>query len=143
MQSKLDLSSFKKALDAFGRSIQVSKQYLSDKQTSNDLKEVLQAGVIQHFEFCYEFCWKMLKRQIEREAPTLELIDSLSYPELMREGAERGFIDDVSKWLYYRRQRNITSHTYHQDKATSVYHTALEFYLDAQKLFETIHARNK
>ena len=142
MLKKLDLVPFEKALNAFERSIGVSKQYLSDKNSAADLKEALQAGVIQHFEFCYELCWKMLKRQLERDVPTPESIDGLSYPELIREGAERGLIDQVDKWLHYRRQRNITSHTYHQDKAVSVYNTALEFYVDARALFNSINTRN-
>ncbi len=138
----LKTTAFEKALDAFKRSINVSKIYLADINASSDLKETLQAGVIQHFEFCYELSWKMLKRQIEIEAATLESIDSFSYPVLIREGAERGLVADAKKWLFYRHQRNNTSHTYHQDKAISVYETALEFHTDACALLATLKARN-
>ena len=84
----------------------------------------------------------MLKRQIEREAPTPEFVDALSYPDLIREGAERHLIDNAKQWLVYRYQRNITSHTYHEDKAHSVYCTALEFYTDSKQLFDTLSVRN-
>ena len=107
MVNLLNTSAFEKALDAFKRSIQVSAPYLSDTKTSMDLKQTLQAGVIQHFEFCYELCWNMIKRQLEIESITPSSIDALSYPELIREGVEKQLIYDAKKWLLYRHQRNI------------------------------------
>jgi len=143
MHAKLDLSAFVKALATFKRSIDVSSVYIEDEHAATDLKETLRAGVIQHFECCYELSWKMLKRQLEHDASNYQSIDALSYPELIREGAERGLIADAKKWLIYRHQRNITSHTYHEDKAVSVYHTALEFYSDAKQLLDILIARHQ
>lgn len=142
MASKLDLSGFEKALKAFKRSIDITQKYLADANQPHDLKETLQAGVIQSFEFCYELSWKMLKRQLEREVFTPESIDAMSFSDLLREGGERQLIGDVKKWLTYRHKRNITSHTYDEDKAESVYRTALDFYVDAALLFEQLSARN-
>lgn len=139
---KLHLSSFEKALDAFRRSIQVSKTYLTDDHSSTDLKDTLRAGVIQHFEFCYELSWKMLKRQLEMDAATPEVIDALSYPALIREGAEKQWIVDGAKWLYYRHQRNLTSHTYDETAAIQIYNAALEFYQDARHLLDRLQANN-
>lgn len=142
MVNLLNTTAFEKALDAFHRSINVSAPYLSDTNTSPDLKQTLQAGVIQHFEFCYELCWNMIKRQLEIESITPSSIDALSYPELIREGVEKQLICDAKKWLLYRHQRNITSHTYNQDKAESVYNTALEFYNDANALLAVLKSKN-
>lgn len=139
---KLDTSSLEKALDSLKRSIDVSKQYLLAPSTSADLRQTLQAGVIQHFEFCYELSWKMLKRQIEKESPVSSVVDAYSFQELIRDGAERQLIIHAEKWLIYRHQRNITSHTYEESKAESVYQTAIEFYADAVELLEAIKARN-
>jgi len=142
MMNKLDTSSLEKALDSLKRSIAISEKYYLDTTASTDLQQTLQAGVIQHFEFCYELSWKMLKRQLERECPVPSAVDSFSFQELIREGAERQLIKHAKKWLIYRHQRNITSHTYQEEKAESVYKTALEFYPDAAALLGAIQARN-
>ena len=84
----------------------------------------------------------MLKRQIEQEFPTPSDVDRLSFRDLLREGAERGMIADVEKWMDYREQRNITSHTYDEDKAKSVYESALSFYDDAKALLSELERRN-
>lgn len=65
----------------------------------------------------------------------------VSFRELIREGAEKGFIHDVKAWFVYREQRNITSQTYDQEKAASVYKTALEFLSDAGKLLAVLQSR--
>ena len=140
--NKLDTSSLEKALDSLRRSIDISKKYLLDPSTPADLRQTLQAGVIQHFEFCYELSWKMLKRQIEKESPVSSAVDAFSFQELIRDGAERQLIIHAENWLIYRHQRNITSHTYQEEKAESVYQTAIEFYPDAVELLKAIKARN-
>jgi nucleotidyltransferase substrate binding protein (TIGR01987 family) len=138
----MNLTAFEKALRAFNSSINVCQRYLMDLNSDSVLKTTLQAGVIQHFEFCYELSWKMLKRRIELDAAQTSMIDALSYPELIREGAERGLIDNTKQWLYYRHQRNLTSHTYDQEISIEVYKTALSFYQDAYKLFLMLKAKN-
>jgi len=142
MVNVLNITSFEKALDSFKRSINVSMPYLSDINTPVDLRETLQAGVIQNFEFCYELSWNMIKRQLEITSITPSSIDALSYPELIREAVEKQLIVDAKKWLLYRHQRNLTSHTYNQDKAASVYDTALEFFNDADNLLTILKIKN-
>lgn len=131
---KLDFSSLKKALESLNRAI------LRSQNESDD--EELRDAVIQRFEYTYELSWKMLKRQIEQEFPTPSEVDRLSFRDLLREGAERGMITDVEKWMDYREQRNITSHTYDEQKAESVYESALSFYDDAKALLDELERRN-
>ena len=140
---KIDLNPLNRAIDALSRSIAVSKQYAHDSKASNDLKETLQAGVIQHFEFSYELSFKMLKRQLEHESATPATVDSMSFQDLIREGAEKQYIQDPKKWLAYRHQHNLTSHTYREDYAKSVYQTATEFYNDALDLLKKLEAKNQ
>ncbi|OGT49043.1 MAG: hypothetical protein A3E82_01335 [Gammaproteobacteria bacterium RIFCSPHIGHO2_12_FULL_38_11] len=139
----IDTTPLKRALDALKRSIAISIQYLRDEKASPDLKETLQAGVIQHFEFSYELSFKLLKRQLEHESSTPTLVDSFSFQELIREGAEKSYIKDAKKWLEYRHQRNLTSHVYREDYAKSVYKSAIEFYDDGYDLLTKLQARNK
>ena len=98
----LNTNALEKAIDSLKRSINVAKRYLAEQTTPDDLKETLQAGVMQNFEFCYELSWKMLKRQLEQDAITPSLIDPMSFAEIIRESAEKNLITEPKKWLVYR-----------------------------------------
>lgn len=129
----LDFSSLKKALGNLDRALTRSRQVPDDEE--------IRDAVIQRFEYSYELCWKMLKRQIEQESATPAAVDAYSFRQLIREGAERGILSNVEIWLEFREQRNITSHTYDADKAASVYKTAELFYPHARKLLEVLESR--
>ena len=130
----LDFTSLEKALASLGRAIQ--------RSASEPLDEEVRDAVIQRFEYTYELCWRMVKRRVEMDAPVPAEVDAMSFSALMREAGERGLIQDVSRWLVYREQRNITSHTYDASKAQSVYQSALQFFPDAQALLHELLRRN-
>jgi len=132
---KLDFGSLVKATDSFNRAIARSQSSPKDEE--------LRDAVIQRFGYTYELCWKMLKRKIEQDVPNPAEIDLLSFRELIREGAERGFIREAEEWMVFREQRNITSHTYDRKKAESVYKTALRFYPEAVALLKELQKRNE
>jgi len=131
---RLDFTSLEKALASLSRAIQRSQAVRQDEE--------LRDAVIQRFEYTYELCWKMLKRQLELEAPNPALIDTLSFRDVLREAAQVGMLRDVERWMDYREMRNITSHTYNDLKARNVYDAALEFYDDARALLEALVARS-
>lgn len=131
----LDLSSFKKALTSLEQAIK-----RSIKEPDDDM---IRDSVIQRFEYTYELSWKMLKRKLEQDAASPATIDALSFKDLIREGAERGYIRRPEAWFEYRNQRNITSHVYNEQKAQSVYEAAVKFLDDAQELFSELTARNQ
>lgn len=118
----------------------LEKALIRSKKEPDD--EEIRDAVIQRFEYTYELSWKMLKRQLEQELATPSDADKMSFKELIREGAERGLVEDVGSWLIYRQQRNITSHTYNEKKALSVYNTAFDFFEDAKKLLTILENRN-
>jgi len=115
----LALSSLEKAIACLEVAI------LRAKNTPQDAE--LRDAVIQRFEYTYELAWKMLKRQLELEAPTPETIDTLSFRDLLREAAEKGIIDNIEHWFVYREQRNTTSYIYDENKAEQVRQTAYDF----------------
>jgi nucleotidyltransferase substrate binding protein (TIGR01987 family) len=129
----LDLSSLERALASLDAATERSNREPDD--------ELVRDGVIQRFEYCYELCWKMLKRQLELELPTPDQADRMSFAELIREGAERGLVARPERWLVYRHQRNLTTHTYDEDKARTVHAAALSFLADAQDLLAALQAR--
>jgi nucleotidyltransferase substrate binding protein (TIGR01987 family) len=116
---KLDVSSLKKALASLEKAVARASASPADLEVRD--------AVIQRFEYSYDLCWKMMKRRIEMDAPNPAEIDRLSYRDLLREAAERNLIENVSAWILFRDQRNITSHTYDESKAAQVYQTAVEF----------------
>ncbi|MCK5799562.1 MAG: nucleotidyltransferase substrate binding protein [Deltaproteobacteria bacterium] len=138
----IDLSSLDKAVDSLGRAIAVSETQSETQAGDRDLRETIRAGVIQNFEFTYELCWKMLKRQLEATSPSSSSIDQMAFRDLIRTGAERGLVEDPKRWFDYRDQRNITSHTYDDAKAEAVYTTAVAFVHDARDLLTKLKARN-
>jgi len=131
---KLDLSALEKAVASLDKAL--------TRATGAPGDEELRDAVIQRFEYTYELCWKMVKRRVETDAPVPSDVDAMSFPALMREAAERGLVLDVTRWLEYREQRNVTSHTYNATKAQSVFETTRPFLIDARALLSELQKRN-
>ncbi len=130
MSKQLDFDAIEKAIASLEKAIVRSKVNPADDEVRD--------AVIQRFEYTYELAWKMLKRRIELDAAYPAEVDGFSFKQLIREGAERGFLDNPEKWFSYREQRNITSHTYNEAKAQQVYLAALNFLDDAKSLLATL-----
>jgi nucleotidyltransferase substrate binding protein (TIGR01987 family) len=128
----LDLSALKKVLNSLERAIERSKTVPEDTE--------IRDSVIQRFEYSYELSWKMMKRQLEMDSPTP--IDVMGFKDMIRAAAERDLINNPEAWFEYRRQRNITAHTYNEIKAVQVYETALIFMQDAKMLLQQLQQRN-
>ena len=131
---KLDLSSLKKAIESLTKAISRSLKEPEDEEVRD--------AVIQRFEYTYELCWKMLKRQLEREVPNPAEVDQWSFRDLLRTAAERGILTQIEAWFEYRRQRNLTTHVYDEKKSKSVYQTATRFLPDAQALLRALQNRS-
>lgn len=130
----LNLSALEKALDSLEYAIQRSRKEPEDKE--------IRDSVIQRFAYSYELCWKMMKRQLEIDSPTPISIDAMGFKDMIREAAERNLINNPEAWFEYRRQRNITSHTYNENKAVQVYEAAIVFIQDAKQLLQRLQQRN-
>ena len=134
MTKKISTIPLERALTALSKSIAVSKQYLQDKNTSDALRETLQAGVIQHFEVAYELSWKFIQRWLKENRPSTETESPRTRKELFRLAAEAKLIADPSAWFQYGDARNATSHTYNEIEAQSIFQIATQFLTDAQAL---------
>jgi nucleotidyltransferase substrate binding protein (TIGR01987 family) len=129
----IDLTSLTKALASLSRAV--------TRATGAPEDEELRDAVIQRFEYSYELSWKMMRRVIVAEAASTAAVAGWSFRDLLREAGARGLVDDVEAWFEYRHQRNITAHTYDEDKAASVFETALRFLPDAQTLLHRLEHR--
>lgn len=130
----LDFSSYEKALTSLQR-VLVRSHTVPDDEDIRD-------ACIQRFEYTYELAFKMLKRQLEQELPSSEELDQLPYKEMIRVGAERGLIAVPERWFDYRAKRNITSHTYDEEKAREVFAILSDFTTDAADLLTRLKTRH-
>ena len=105
------------------------------------IRETLRAGIIQHFEVCYELCWKFMKRWIEMNVSSVQ-VDGVSRRELFRQAAECQLIESVDQWMSFHQARNETSHLYDRPIAESVFESAEPFLLEAEKLFAGLSSHN-
>ncbi|WP_439240550.1 nucleotidyltransferase substrate binding protein [Lonepinella sp. BR2474] len=142
MTNTLDLSSLQKAIIALqsANDIVSNKQWFEQQETS--VQNTLIAGLIQNFEFVYELSIKMLKRQLEQDALSPDEIDQSNFRDLLRLAGEKGLIDNVENWFEYRKMRNITSHTYDEDKAHQVCGSVNDFLVSSQALLKQLELRN-
>lgn len=137
---KLDLTSLRDALAALDRSL----NYLySEIARDNELREQFRNSAIQCFEFTHELAFKMLKRQLEQMSADPTRVDKMAYMDIVRSGAEAGLVTDVERFRVYREKRNITSHTYDEDKAEEIVEVLNDFRGDIHYLLDELEKRNR
>jgi nucleotidyltransferase substrate binding protein (TIGR01987 family) len=130
---KIDVSSFEKALSSLEEAL---IEY--DRSKSVFVKD----SCIQRFEYTYELAYKMLKRQLEAMSANPAEIDQMSFPELIRLGAERGLLaNGWDEWKLFRDARNATSHAYNEKKANEVFARIPAFRDEAVVFLERLKAR--
>lgn len=138
----LDLSSLRKAIDSLEKTLRVAQDKNLAAELGRDAKDAIRAGVIQNFEFTYELCWKFMKRWLKDNADVEEAEYPRTRKELFRLAARSGLIKDPLPWFSFSDARNLTSHTCDENKAESVYETAVGFMEDARYLLDRLQERN-
>lgn len=136
----LDLNSLRMAVDAFERSFDAASKDMSS--FSQDLQDTIRAGVIQNFEVAYEQCWKFIQRWIRENRTVVDADIPRTRKELFRMAARYGLISDPLPWFRFGDARNLTSHTYDQSQAASVYETAKQFLPYARELLLSMEKNN-
>lgn len=76
---------------------------------------LLQAGLIQTYEFTFELAWKTLKDYLEMEGFTVP-----SPRATLRQAFQCGYIQQGDVWLKAMNDRNLTAHTYDDEVAKEV-----------------------
>ena len=99
---------------------------------------------IQRFEYTYELSDKLLKRQLEAMSSSAEIIDTMSFQQRIRHGAETGLLlNSWDVWKKYRDARNATSHAYNEEKANEIFEIIPDFYQEAKYLLEQLAKHNE
>ena len=120
-------------LTPFENALKSLEEVLREEKTA-----IVRDSAIQRFEYTYELGVKMLKRQLELGEASKNSVDELDFRDLVRLGAEKGYIEDTQAWFAYRESRNITSHAYDEAKADAIYAILPAFAKDARKLLTAL-----
>ncbi len=130
--STLDFSSLHNALTTLDEALK--------RTPSQDT--LIRDGCIQRFEYSYELSIRMLRRTLEHISDHAEEIQQASFRDLIRIAAEKGLISNPIRWFEFRNKRNITSHTYNEDKAEEVFAIIPEFAQAAHELLQHMETKH-
>ncbi len=122
------------------RSLFSAVSQLERAYASAPADDLARDGCIQRFEYTFELCRKMLRRQLELMG--MEDAARMTIKDLYHEAADAGLIKDSKRWFRYQEARNITSHVYDESKAEKVYLQGAEFVGDARLLLNELLDRH-
>ena len=123
MNDSLILNDFEKSLRQLEKAMKVP---------AND--DLIKAGCIQYFEFCFELAWKSIQVLARKQG----LTDCLSPKACLREAFANGWIKNEDIWLQMLEARNRMSHTYDTDEALKVYTSLANFLPELQELCQSL-----
>ena len=138
----LDISSLEKAVAALRAVISRAEDGSLMARLDETTRQAIRSGVIQHFEFTFELCWKFMQRWLRANAAPEDVDLPRTRRDLFRFAAQHGLIDDPVPWFNYAEVRNLTSHTYDLDQAAVVFDAACDFAPAAAEFLQRLADRN-
>lgn len=82
---------------------------------------VARDGCIQRFEYTFELADKTMRRYMAEKVLGEVNADLLPWPDVIREAAKHGLLNDPVEWFNFRKARNQTSHAYKGSVADDVF----------------------
>lgn len=85
-------------------------------------------SVIQRFEFSFELTWKTLQLYLEHQG-----LEAGSPRQALKSAFVQGIVpneEETDVWLKMLEDRNLTTHTYHEDLAKKIYQKIASTYLE-------------
>ena len=96
----------------FNKSLELLESALKIEQPD----VVQKAGIVQFFEMCCELSWKVMKDYLEDQGFT-----EIGTPRnAIKKSFEIGLIEDGHAWMDLLVDRNLSVHTYDEEKANSL-----------------------
>jgi nucleotidyltransferase substrate binding protein (TIGR01987 family) len=77
---------------------------------------VQKAGIIQFFEMSFELAWNLIKDYLEEQG----FVDVKSPRAALKKAFEMNIIENGHDWMDLLLDRNLTAHTYDEQKATDM-----------------------
>jgi nucleotidyltransferase substrate binding protein (TIGR01987 family) len=90
--------------------------HLNEALDINEPDIIRKAGLIQFFEMTFELAWNLMKDYLEEQG----YMDIVSPRAVIKKAFEVGLITEGHRWLKLLEDRNLTSHTYDEQKASDV-----------------------
>ncbi len=87
-----------------------------DLALAQPVNEFVRDSAIQRFAFTFELFWKSLKVYAEESG-----LEAFSPRDSMRIAFQLGVIQESPEWFRMLEDRNLTSHTYNEATADSIY----------------------
>lgn len=87
-----------------------------DLALAQPVNEFVRDSAIQRFEFTFELFWKSLKAYAEESG-----LEAFSPRDSMPIAFQLGVIQESPEWFRMLEDRNLTSHTYNEATANSIY----------------------
>lgn len=97
---------------------------------------IIRDAAIQRFEYTFEATWKLIKEYLFE----MEGIICNSPKSCFREAFKMGLLDESESMqaLYMTDDRNMTTHTYHEDIAEEIYKELAGYYSLMNKIYTSI-----
>ena len=131
----LDISALEKSVAALERALDA----LAETPPTHPHREHIRSSVVQCFEVSLEVSLAFMRRYALAQNLKGEALENAR--DILRVAQENGLIDDPKRWMAHRKLRNITSHTYDENKADAVAAGAVAFLADAQEFTARLRAR--
>jgi nucleotidyltransferase substrate binding protein (TIGR01987 family) len=93
-----------------------SLKHLSNALQINEPDIIQKAGIVQFFEMSYELAWNTMKDYLQEQG----FSDIKSPRAAIKKGFEIGLLINGQEWMELLTDRNLTAHTYDEEKATEV-----------------------
>ncbi len=77
---------------------------------------VQKAGIIHLFEMSFELAWNMVKDYLEEQG----FVDIKSPRSALKKAFEMNILENGHDWMDLLQDRNLTAHTYDEQKATDM-----------------------
>lgn len=95
---------------------------------------VLQAGCIQYFEFCFELAWKVIKVFADEQG----ISDAITPKSCLKQAFALEWITNEKTWLEMLESRNRMSHTYSAKNAIGIYRHLKKYFLELNTLHKNL-----
>lgn len=93
-----------------------SMNYLEKSMQIKSPDMIQQAGMIHFFEMAFELAWNTIKDYLQAQGYN----DIKSPRSALKKAFEIDLIEDGNSWLELLTNRNLTAHTYDEEKANEV-----------------------